>query len=546
MTSYQQQLDGVWSPDGIYVRTQAEQMVISSRERSAIDVDEYARKAIDYSKSSAEISRKNAVDRRIKILKDAWGPILKAAIEDWLRPEIQDLVMGEKRSQLDLSRNPAKQIWKELSVLYKLPPKRTTPADESDVEKYTELLRGTNFHGACQMAELLLNACNEVVIWPDVIKYNGKKIIRHRVAAGNTITAIPMAEDQSLVECYVHTYEYVDLFAGKQVLYVVWTGDWHVTYRDDDSGELERVGYIDPDLHESSVDNPYGELPHVHVRLVNWPDGPWDITSGEDLADLTIHGGKDRAFYRYLQKVSGFKQAIFSGNFDKVPQTLLDPGYAIKLEGDAINATIVDWSVPLRERLQCMMDDELSAAASRGINPQRYRQTGDYQTANSAAQADRGLDEARHQRAPILEDFEKRYKRKLCIVAAKHGLENVPDPEVELEVTYQPIDYPEDPRAQAELDKLEISLGVKSQLDIVRRNHPDWDDDQCKQYIIDTLDVISWIAEEKTKRNVADDPTVQTASAESNGALGPKIRDGIIAKDSQPVTDPANQNSIGS
>jgi hypothetical protein len=538
MTSYRQNLDGEWSPDGVYVRTQAEQLVLSSRDRSAVDIDEYAKAVIAYSKSSAEISRRSAIDRRLNILRDAWGPLLKAALENWLRPEIQDLVMGEHRDQLDLSRNPAKHIWNEHSVLYKLPPKRTTPDNNGDIEKYNTLLKDTNFNGFWQIVELLLNSCNEVVIWPDVIKYNNKKIIRHRVEAGNAITAIPMAEDRSLIECYLHTYEYNDLFEGKKIKYILWTNDWHALYEEERSGEIKRVGYIDPELYPeySDVANPYGEMPHTHIRLIDWPDGPWDITTNEDLVDLTIHGGKERAFYRYLQKVSGFKQGVFTGNIDKLGQFILDPGYSAKAEGDDVKFTVVDWSVPLRERLQCMMDDELSAAAAHGINPQRYKRTGDYQTSYAAKNAERGLGEIRQKNIPILGMAENSYKRKLCIVAARHGFENTSDPDVPIEITYHPIELPEDPKAQVELDRMEIAMGVKSQLDLVQRAHPEWDEDKCRQYLIKTLETISWIAEEKIKRNVADDPTVQTASAQANGAMGHVIRDGTS---SQPEAGPA-------
>lgn len=540
MASTNQNLDTVWSPAGVWVRTQAEQMVISSRERSSIDVDEYARRVIAYSKSSHEVARRAAIDRRMKILRDAWGPILKAALENWLRPEIQDLVMGENRDQLDLSRNPAKHIWNEHSVLYKLPPERVTPDSENDIEKYKKLLKGTKFNRFWKIVELLLNSCNDVVIWPDVITVNGgKKIIRHRVEAGNTITAIPMAEDRSIIECYLHTYEYTDLFEGQKTKYVLWTNQWHALYEEDDSGEVKRSGYVDPELYPYDNDsaNPYGEMPHVHIRLIDWPDGPWDITTNEDLVDLTIHGGKERAFYRYLQKVSGFKQGVFTGNLDKLEQFILDPGFSVKAEGDDVKFTIVDWTIPLRDRLQCMMDDELSAAAAHGINPQRYKRTGDYQTSSSAKTAERGLGEIRERNIPILSDAEQEYKRKMCIVALKHGFTEVPSPDIPLEVTYRPIEFPEDPLSQAELDQRSISMGILSQLDLVRRNHPEWSDDKCRDFLIKTMETISWIAEEKVKRNVADDPTVQSLTAQENGKMGPIVRD-----NSQPDRDRQNKS----
>jgi hypothetical protein len=549
MTSQSQYLDADWSRDSVFVRSQPEQVVLASYERSAVTLEEYAKAVIGYAKSSQERARRAAVDKRIKILRDAWGPLLKAAMENWLQPEIQDLVLGANRDQLDLSRNPAKHIWQEQSVLYKLPPKRTTPKNESDIEKYVALLEDTNFDGYWQLVELLLNSCREVVIWPDIITRNGKKIIRHRVECGNTITAIPMAEDKTLIECYLHTYEYFDLFEGKKVQYRLWTDRWHAAFEEDKKGELKRVGYVDPNLvpeTDDSAANPYGRMPHCMIRLVDWHDGPWDSTSGEDLVDLTIHGGKERCLYRYMQKVANFKQGVATGNIDHLPQQVFDPGFLIKIEGHDVDFHVVDWTVDLRERLQCMMDDELSAAASYGINPQRYKRTGDYQTSYSAKSAERGLDEIRERSVPLFTAAERAYKESLCIVAAAHGFDNVPSPDVKLEVTFQPISYPEDPRAQVELDKTQIAMGVKSQLDLVKRDHPEWSEDQCQQFLIKTIETIAWINSQKVKYNIPSDPAVQSASAEQNGALGPMARDKAKDANSQPVSGTGTPKPEGS
>jgi hypothetical protein len=525
-----QSADTNWSADLISARTNAQQIVKASYESSVITFEEYAERVIHYAESDTERNRRTLIDRRLRVLRDSWGPLLKQAFGNWVTPEIAELVLGAGRDHVDISRNPAKHIWQELAVLYKLPPKRFTD-NVKDGEKYNALVADTDFNMWWQLVELLLVACNEVVIWPDVITRGGKKLIKHRAAVGNVLSAIPIDADPTEIECWLVIDEYQDLEGAEHTRYRLWTDRWHGEFQKGEKGDLERSDRIDPKLYgadgegDFTVTNPYGEIPQVRIRLTPWPDLVWDITTGEDLIDLTLHNGIDRAFYRYLQKVGGFKQGVATGDFDKQEKQLLDPAYMIKLQGENARFSVVDWQLDLKARLECMEREELAAAASKGINPERYKRTASYQTSFGARLAERGLAEYRIRNAPILERAEREYYRKLCIVAKAHGIDNIPNPDTKLEVMHHSISFPDDPKSQIEVDKLEIAMGLESPKTVLAKRHPEWTENEVEQQLKANMDEIAKFNEMKARANVPEDPTNQSASAEINGAMGPIVRD---------------------
>jgi hypothetical protein len=509
-------------------------MVLASYESSAITFEEYAKQAITFAKSQTEVERRALTDRRIQMLRDDWGPLLKKAMESWYKPEVLDLIMGPGRSELDLTNNPAKHIWQELSVLYKLPPRRSTPKKEGEVDKYNELLEDTDFNLFWQMVELLLNACREVVIWPDVItKGDGKKYIKHRIECGNTMSVIVNPQDKTEIECYIQVYIAKALDGVEHTHYRIWTDKWYGIF-EEDSKELngvKRVDLVDPEVSEEdhfTGQNPYGFMPQVMIRLMDWQDVPWDITSGADVVNLTLTGGRERQNFRYLQKISGFKQGVATGNIDKPPERLLDPAYLIFIPGDDTSFTTIDWSVDLLARQKAEQNDELGVAARYGINPQRFKQSGDYQTSFAAKSAERGLQEQREKIKPILGKAENLYYKSMSSVAKVHKIgKPIPDPEVRLVVDHVPISYPENPIIQADLDAKEISMGVSSPLDVIKRKNPHMTLEQAKDELKRIMEDIAFVNDEKTRHNIADIPAtadgsmVQSKSAQENGSLGP-------------------------
>lgn len=536
-----QTLDAEWSPDLLHARISARQLVSRSYEQSAISFEEYAAKVVRFACEGQERARRGMIRRRKLFLRDAWGPILVSKLGNWVTPAVMQLVVGQHRDNIDLSRNPAKRVWSELSVLYKLPPQRTTEKAE-DAERYKKLVQGTGFDAFWQLVELLLVTCNEVVIWPTVVEIDGKKLLKHKVAAGDTITAVPLADEPTEIECWCVVDSYTDLDGKDHTKYRLWTASWHGEFIEGKHG-LERTDKVtlgrDDEPGDFTVVNPYGELPQVRIRVTDWQDIAWDSTTGEDLIDLTLQLGVARLFRRYHQKMSGFKQAVMTGNFDKEDRQILDPGYAIKLSGDDANVTQMDWQLDLKTPLECEEMEERAAAASRGINPGRWAQSTQYNTGIGALHAERGLAEHRIRFHPILAEAEAAYYRKLVVVCRAHGWpdDELPDADARLAVNHQQIAYPQDPRVQSELEMKEIQMGLESQLTIMMRRNPSWTREYAEEQLKERMDEIAAFQRMKVTANVPNDPSVESASAEENGRRGP------IVRDDQPGSQPGDADS---
>lgn len=530
-----QALDSTWNAGAVSSRSPAQQLVLTSFEKSALTMEEYAELVINFANTHEERTRRAFTHRRVQLLRDAWGPLLKASFENWTTPAVADAVIGPAGDHLDISANPAKQIWRETAVTYKTPPRRDTPKKKSAIKQYNKLLEGTSFELHWQLAEPLLEACNEVLIWPEFVTIDGETKLKHCMAAGNVFTLVANEEHPTEIEAVLFIDEFNTLAGVRKVVYRLWTKEWHAQFEADPQGGFMRTGRVNealasdnPEL-DNSAPNPFGRIPFHLVRSNPWCDQLLDITTGEDLVDLTLRGAEHRLFYRYLQKMGGFKQGVATGEaIESKMQQLLDPGVLLKIEGTQVNFQLIDWSVDLKAMLDCMMADELRAAAGRGINPERFKRTGNNQGVSGARVAERGLAENRLRRVPIWTLAEQAYYDLVALRGAKQSIEGAPPEDTELKVFFAPLAYPEDPKEQLEVEKAELSMGLVSPMQLLQRRNPELTDDDAMKIIQSNMEAIALVNDMKVKHNIPNDPTKESASAEQNGLQGPAVRDAQI------------------
>ena len=503
----------------LYPSSAVEQLVMASRDRSSVDVMEYAREAIKIHCSPSEIQRQQRASLRRAVLNDSWREWLAKDMRNRLQPEVFKAVCGESGQYVDITRNPARDIWRELAVLYKSAAIRKTEGSD-DAEKYAALCAGSKLNSFWSTVEIWVEAFNDVLIWPTVI--SGK--VRHNCAAGDTVTLLiddaqPGADPFGVLISDV----WRDLEGCGHVRYHFYTAEWYVLVNESGRRLDPSTGIEIPDDAEGWR-NTLGELPFVRVRRDPYHPQPWDTTTGDDLVTLTLKTGRQQTYGEYLRRVAGHKQLIYSS--DRLPAEavqLLDPASMIRLPGGT-SFQLIDWQVDLSAQQEIVDRDEIRAAASRGINPERMRRAS-YQSADAARLAERGLTERREAKEEIFLDAEAEYYRKVCLVARQGLLRDVPDPSARLEVTHAPIDYPGDPSARLDLAAKRASLGVGSLLEVVLEDHPTWNRDQALEYIADTIELTATIAEIKASRNVPNDLTNESRSAEINGAMGTIARD---------------------
>jgi hypothetical protein len=517
---------GAWNRAYVHQSTRVEQLVLESALRSAVSAEDYARIVIDIANSAAERKRRGFAQRRRAIVNDAWQELLVADIKNRTTPELWPALMGPEGEYADISRNPARDIWAENAVLYKSAAKRGTPKDFGEGEKYRDLT-GRRFHTFWQRVEFDLQAFNDVIIWPTVGMHYDQRVMRHNIAAGDTVTVVfdeELGGSQPYAICFIDHFKTSNGMPTKR--YRIWTEDWRLVFNNDG----ERIDPITGIVIEDGSpgwENPYGILPFVFVHRDPYQPYFWDQTTGEDLISLTLKTGRFETDTDYKAWRAGHKQIMVTANsrvrdFDK---TLLDPGALIKIIGDGAVGTLIDWQIDLGARLDTVNGWEIRAAASRGIKPERLRRT-NYQNAEVARLSERGLQERRERMEEIFREAESDYYYVTAVVGAEEEMAPRIDKAAELEVIYAPIDYPGEPAARLAVAETQARLGVKSLVDLVLEDHPTWDEDEALEFIEQNIETLAKIQAIKSaasvpERNLAN----RSADDERAGATGPMIRD---------------------
>lgn len=499
-------------------------------EASAVDIDKYAARVIDYAESQKERARRAEVQLRLDIYRDAWGAALQTLLKSTVHPQVYARV-GKYG---DLSRNPAKRIWSELAVLYTAEPRRWTEPPEAG-ERYKAIQKKatlTPFAMFWQDVEELVQVCNEVLIWPEVVTLpGGDKIPQNRYCCGNAFSIVWSTDVRGLMECVIELEDREDPAGNEERIYHIWTDDWYAAYRRDDATEV--VTRVDnPDQGPA---NPYGKLPHWLIRRRTWQDIDLDEKSGTDIVKGTLVGACAQQVWRYHQKMSGFKQAAVTGeDVDELPQQLLDPGQVLKVTGHDIALEIIDWQLKLQEQQDVMDTDELRLAASRGINPERYKRTANYQTTFGAAMSERPLEYLRSRMVPPFSIAEEAYYRACCMVWEAHGLADAPSADAEFSIEHVPLKAPEDPESQLDTEAKELALMLVDEIGLLKRRRPDLSDEEARAEIKRIAENRAEIQKLKVTHNLPNNPMNQSASAEQNGRTGPAVRDGDNGNEGNP------------
>lgn len=544
-----------WTRDLVHQLSRSEQTVMVSWVKSGIDAVDYARLCVEIAESEPEKRRRKLASRRRALLDDAWRELAHEDIKSALHPTVAKALCGPNGERVDISRNVAKNIWQEMAVLYKAPAVRTATKVRS-TDAYRQLVANTKFHLFWQEVEGQLAAFNDVVIWPSISRdIRGDKSIQHNLAAGDTITAVFDADlggtgtPTALV--FHDSFQRVvfgddgkpKAAAGK--MWHVWTPWWQVRLIVADEGEQRLIPVdaaariIEADDYE--IRNTWGldQLPFVYLHKHPNHHDFWHQTDGESLISLTLKLARWGTDDDYLRRMNAFKQLLLSGEQIKDgPQNLLDPGKIIKIRGRDVSAQLLDWQINHKDRQDVAAGEEIRAAAANGINPERYRRTS-YQTAENARNSERGLNEKRTRDREIFLPAEDEYYFLCCTLAEREDLQQRPDPAAHLEVQHAPIEYPSDPAAVLDLLDREISLGLRSQVDVMLKNHPDWTEKQALDQLRLNLQRSGEVSKIKQEYGSPKNPENRSAEDEENGLNGPQVRDG------KPTGSPPDTNGEG-
>jgi hypothetical protein len=507
----------------------------------AIPFTEMAEAAIARHEEATEKTRRRSVGVRVQIINDAWDDLLKQHLSDYYTTASYNALTGNG-GWVDLSDNPMRDIVEELATLYQSAPTRSIEhkgkAVKDGVECYQSLFGELDGDLQLQSFWMAVNAAVEafedVIIWPAVREdADGKRLVA-RWAAGDSYSVTVDPEDPLLVrEVVLQMHPRVP----RTRLYAYWTDDFYGLFQTAENGDI--VKQVAP----GDFENPYGRLPFVHLHNAGrQPQEYWNTTRGRDLVDATLANGERRTQLRYSSKMSSFKQGVAIGpDIERQAQQLRDEGALIYIRGESGSFTTVDWQVDFQARLDLISATRQHLAASRGINPNALKRTGDYQTAEGANKADRGLIERRSRKATIYEIAERTFYRMAVIVAQRSGIgvaSKLPAKGI-LSVEYGEQAYPADPEKRLEIDAKEASLGTKSLVQVVRERYPKMTKEEAIAFLHSNIDLNAALAAKKQAHAVASQLTNRSADDEENGRKGSAVRDnkeGLTPPGSPPDT----------
>ena len=456
-------------------------------EASAVDAEDVAKDLIAIAKSRAEQDRREWTARRRALLYDDWQGLLFEDMKKRLNEALWPIICGEDGSYCNISRNPAKAIWSEMSVLYNLPPQRATPGDKNATsEAYKALLDGTLFDLFLAEAELELAAFNDLVMWPSTARDDtGRVVLEHNKIAGDQCTVVydPELGGERKPWAVVMLDQFADAKANQFTRYRILTRDWRMAF--DDQGK--RLGWHTmrevPPIPEPGDDdwtdldvgivNPLGLRHLVFAHRFPFSKKFWSVTPDDDLVELALDQGRFETNTTDQKNRAGHKQIVLTGDsiHEAEPQ-MLDVSQIIKLKGTNLTATVVEWSPDFEARTRVQDAGEARAAAMRGINPERLRRS--YQTDAQARNIEASKHEQRAKTQPLWVAIENRYMRACKLVAGLMRMPAAADIDVaqRLKISYVPTRAVSNPKEQAETDGVRVEQGVQHPAEPIMREDP--------------------------------------------------------------------------
>lgn len=497
---------------------ESSKIVLKSFNDSITSEIEEARYVIDnIVNSTREKDRRASAQRRRLLKEDRWAELAEKSIRDRFEStEIANRICGVEGELVDITRNVARDIWKEKAVLYKQHTVRKLE-NEDDQKKYNSLIKRTLFSSFWQEVEYTQEAFNDVCIWPTVIVENGKKKIAHRIAAPDTMTVIVRDDDPNRVERVVIIDSWLDENNIERKRYYYWTESHRYIFDEELIRLSHETGYPVED-EEPGFENPYGQLPFVFIKRNYFTQYDfWDNYTGDDLIQLSLKISAFNTIDNDLRKLTNHKQIMVYG--DTLPYMegqLLDPSSPLYFQG-ATNAQIIDFASDFLSNQKLILEEEIRAVVANGISKANFN-SDRIESGTAQTSSERKLIEYRQSKVSIYQEAEQHYYDNMIMVCKANGMKDLPKNE-DIIVIHASIDTGADPEKQLRIDKEKIKLGLKSVVDLVLAENLGWTREQAEEFIKDNLRIRAEVNEIMANRNLTSNPDVMTRSPEQNGAL---------------------------
>jgi hypothetical protein len=469
--------------------------------------------ARDLVKSPEEAARKADANKRVKLFLDDKHSILQSLI-DRVFDEQAVKARFLKFIRVAKSQSPFKRVVNLISrPVYATPPVRAVRPEKAQAN-FETIARECRLNDRLDLATRLANACNHVVLYPRYLPSLDR--IEIDLLTPNMVSVLPNPE--SPLTALAIMYDYPVSRDGRTYCYTVYY-DGAETFTLDENGML---------VPGSRRDHGYRRMPFVWGHRTERFGKFWDTTSGDDLVSADEQCSLLVLLSMRLLKTQGFNQLVVSGDTSAIAkEQVLDEENAL-VAGMGVTISKLETKTDAAHYLAMLDATKRDAAANRGISAARLNED----VSSAAAVAEVGLTEERAEAVKMMLRVEEDLFDVLKMISVDRGLPIAED-------ATMTVDFPElegryDRKTELELADTERKSGLRNFLDDIKRKNPEIRDDgeamiEFKRNLVINAEAYRLIRE----LNLSSDATAQDPgqSAEKNGAMGPKVRDGDMTKD---------------
>lgn len=467
--------------------------------------------AKDLLKSPVEIARKAEANKRVKLLLDDKNGILQSLI-DRVFDEQAVKSRFNKFIRVAKSQSPFKRVVNLISrPVYATPPVRTVrpSAAQGDFET---IAAESRMNDRLDLVTHLANGCNHALLYP---RYTPSlERVEIDVLTPNMVSVLPNPE--SPLTALAVIYDYPVSRDGRTVCYSIYVDDAE-TFTLDENGML---------VPGSRRDHGYRRMPFVWAHRTERFGTFWDSTSGDDLVSADEQCSLLVLLSMRLLKTQGFNQLLVSGDTANVAKDqVLDEENAL-VAGEGVSISQLPTKTDASHYLAMLEATKRDAAANRGVSLNRLNEVG------SGTEAEQGLLEERAEAVKMMLRVEMDLFDVIKMISVDRGLPI--DEDATMVIDFPELEGSYDRKTELEIADTERKAGLRNFLDDIKRKNPEIRDDaeamlEFKRNIEINTEAYKLLRELNLSSNADAEKVGQTA--EQNGAMGPKVRDGKMDRD---------------
>ena len=384
---------------------------------------------------------------RLRMLKDDF----REAAKQQLKKYVSNDTWKKLCEMINCTINVYDTVISEISMIYNENPQRIfEPVNESEtaahhVEIIESIYKKNRINQKMKKANRYLNAVNTVALHP-VFR---KGTIAVDLLTPNVLSIEQDDEDLTAATLVAIRKEYVDSMSTKigTAKHTVWTAESHYQV----SGDFEKKSMNENDI------NPYGFLPFVFIHR-EVPDGNfWDETSGNDLYECTLIASCLQTLIDSYFVWNSFKQLAI--NSRDLPDGLAHaPDKVIHLESPDDSATVLDFTIALKELLESLRTYITSVAQNYGIDWNSLVLQAQEASGRALRIKSSKLQRLWNNQLEIFQDAETELFEQIKKIYYVHtGI----DLQVEMKIKFSPMENYRDEREDLENLKAEMDFNLK-------------------------------------------------------------------------------------